>query len=292
MLSKITAIIVAIVSFISSFGAKVPNEGEVLKDIAYGKNSRQIMDVAFPSGYEEERPVILFLHGGGWVSGDKAGFTEKSVPMSEKTGCITVSMNYRYASSKVDCEDILDDIDKALKKVKSMAKSRGINADRVMLVGFSAGGHLALMYSYTRKDTAPIEPVAVISYSGPTDFTSEDFVEHNALSNADYMRGLLTKLTGEKITANNFESKKDVLLECSPINYVSSSCVPTMIVQGAKDKIVYASDTRELAKKLKAEGVTCKYYELPNSGHLLKEDQEIFDTGTKMFATFIKKFLK
>jgi len=292
MLSKITAIIVAIVSFISSFGAKLPNEGEVFRDLAYGKKSRQVMDVAFPSDYEENRSVILFLHGGGWISGDKSGFTAKAVPMSEKTGCITASMNYRYLSGSVDCEDMLDDIDKALKKIKSMAKSRGINANKVMLVGFSAGGHLALLYAYTRKNSAPIKPAAVISYSGPTDLSSKKFVEKNALSDADYMRSLMSKLTGEKITAKNFANKKKALLKCSPINYVSSSCVPTMIVQGAKDKIVYASDTRNFAKALKAAGVTYKYYELPNSGHTLKSDDEIFEKSTKMFGTFVKKFLK
>lgn len=292
MLSKITAIIVAIVSFISSFGAKLPTEAEVFKDLAYGKNSRQVMDVAFPSGFEETRSVILFLHGGGWISGDKAGFTEKSVPMSEKTGCITASMNYRYASNSVNCEDMLDDIDKALKKIKSMAKSRGINANKVMLVGFSAGGHLALLYAYARKDSAPIKPAAVVSYSGPTDFTSKKFVEKNALSDADYMRNLLSKLCDEKITAKNFEKKKDALLECSPINYVSSECVPTMVVQGAKDKIVYASDTRTFVKALKAVGATYKYYELPDSGHTLNGDGEIFKKSTKMFGTFVKKFLK
>lgn len=292
MLSKITAIIVAIVSFLSSFGPQISGEGEVFKDLAYGKKSRQVMDVAFPSGYEEKRSVILFLHGGGWVSGDKTGFTAKSVPMSEKTGCITASMNYRYASGSVDCEDMLDDIDKALKKIKSMAKSRGINANKVMLVGFSAGGHLSLLYAYTRKDTAPIKPVAVISYSGPTDLSSKKFVEKNALSNADYMRKLVSKLTDEKITTKNFDSKKSELLRCSPINYVSSSCVPTMIVQGAKDKIVYASDTRNFVRALKAVGVTYKYYELPTSGHTLKGDGEIFEKSTKMFGTFVKKFLK
>lgn len=292
MLSKITAVIVAIVSFLSSFGPQISVEGEVFENVAYARKSRQVMDVAFPSGYEESRSVILFLHGGGWISGDKSGFTAKSVPLSEKTGCITASMNYRYASDSVDCEDMLDDIDKALKKIKSMAKSRGIKADKVMLVGFSAGGHLSLLYAYTRKDTAPIEPVAVISYSGPTDLSSEKFVEHNALSDADYMRTLLSRLTDEKITAKNFDSKKSELLRCSPINYVSSSCVPTMVVQGAKDKIVYASDTRKFVKALKAVGATYKYYELPTSGHTLSGDEEIFEKSTKMFGTFVKKFLK
>ena len=186
-------------------------------------------------------------------------------------------MNYRYASGSVDCQDMLDDIDRALKEIRSMANSRGVNADKVMLVGFSAGGHLALLYSYTRKASAPIEPVAVVSYSGPTDFTSKKFVEKNALSDADYMRSLLSKLTGEKITAMNFDSKKKALLGCSPVNYVSADCVPTMIVQGAKDKIVYASDTRNFVKKLKASGVTYKYYELPNSGHTLGGDEEAFE---------------
>lgn len=292
MISKITAIILAVVTFISNFAALLPGGSEFHYDVAYGSHPRQLVDIAFPEEYQQEQSVILFIHGGGWIAGRKDGFTAKALPLSEDTGCITASMSYRYATKDISCEDMLDDIDAALAKIKSMAETRGIKATKVMLVGFSAGAHLSLLYAYKRKNTAPIEPAVVFSYSGPTDLTSELFVEHNALSGPDYMRTILSYLIGERVTVENFASKKNKILACSPIKYVSSSCVPTVIVQGAKDRIVYARDSRNFAKSLKAKGVTFKYIELPNSGHTLDDDPDVFSESNKVFAACIKKFLK
>ncbi|MBE6786121.1 MAG: alpha/beta hydrolase [Ruminococcaceae bacterium] len=292
MLSKITAIIMTIISIISGYGAQLTSGSEVLYDVEYGKYTRQVADVVFPGEYEPEQGVILFIHGGGWISGSKSGFTSKAISMSKKFNCITASMNYRYASEKVDCEHILDDIDKTLAKIKDLAQARGIKTDKVMLVGYSAGAHLALLYSYSRKNTAPIEPAAVVSYSGPADLTSTDFIKNNALSGEDFMLELMSKLTGETITKSNFNKKKSALLKISPISYVSSSCVPTLIVQGSKDRIVFPADTREFAEKLEQKGVTYRYFELKNSGHQLKDDPDDFSESNRVLAAYVKKYIK
>ena len=231
MLSRITAIIMAIISIISGFGPQLTQEAEILYDVEYGKYTRQVLDVIFPAEYEKDQGVILFIHGGGWISGSKSGFTSKAISFSEEYNCITASMNYRYASDKVDCQNMLADISKALSKIKSLAKMRGINAEKVMLVGYSAGAHLALLYSYTQTDKSPIKPVAVVSYSGPTDLTSEKFIERNVLSDEDVMRNILSKLIGEKVTKSNFEKKKSKILKISPVTYVSPFCGPTLVVQ-------------------------------------------------------------
>lgn len=292
MVSRITAIIMTIVSIISSFGAQLTTESEVLYNVEYGKYTRQVVDVAFPAEYEKEQGVILFIHGGGWISGNKSGFMSKAITVGKKTGCIAASMNYRYASQKVDCRRILDDIDLALAKIKSLAETRGIKVTKAMLVGYSAGAHLSLLYAYSRKDTAPVKPAAVVSYSGPADLTSEDFIENNALSDGDFMCSLMSKLTGDSITLSNYKRKKAKLLSISPINYVSSDCVPTIVVQGTKDRIVYASDTRDFVEKLEEKGVTYKYFELPHSGHKLKDDPELFSQSNDAFAQYVKKYLK
>lgn len=292
MISKLTAIIMAIVSFISGLGGAIPTKAEVYYNVSYGEHTRQIMDIAFPSEYEETQGVVLFLHGGGWMKGSKATFTKKAISVSKKLNCIAVSMNYRYISKDINCSHILDDIDTALKKVKSMAKSRGIDANKVMLVGHSAGAHLALIYSYTRKNTAPIKPAAVVSYSAPMDLTSDNFVNHNSLGSGAKMRGMLSLLIGETLTEENFISKKDSLLKYSPINHVTGECVPTIVVQGGKDTVVFSSDTQEFVKKLKENGVVHMYYELPNSGHSLKNDKEIFDKSMVTFVDYVNKYVK
>lgn len=291
MLSRITAIIMAIVSIISGFGVQLTRESEILYDVEYGKYTRQTLDVIFPAEFEKDQGVILFIHGGGWISGSKSGFTSKAITFGEKYNCITASMNYRYTSDKVDCADMLSDISKALGKIKSLAKTRGINANKVMLVGYSAGAHLALLYSYTQADKAPIKPAAVVSYSGPTDLTGEKFVERNALVDADSMMSILSKLIGEKVTESNFNKKKSKILSISPVSYVSPFCVPTLVVQGKKDGAVPVADTRTFVNKLEAMGATYEYFELKHSGHRLSDDPAVLEKSNEALASYVEQYL-
>ncbi len=292
MISKITAIIMAIVSLFSSMGVAVPSKQVVYNNVAYGTHERQVMDVCFPAEYEENMGVVLYLHGGGWTSGDKKSFLAKVKTISQEVNCIGVTMNYRYASDTVHCADILKDIDSALAKVKTMAETRGISCNKVMLAGYSAGGHLALLYAYARKNSAPIRPAAVISFSGPADLSTTNFIERNSLNGADAMRSLVSKLVGVKLTKENFASKKSYILKYSPIKYVSAACVPTIIVQGKLDTIVPVADTRVFVNALKAKGVTYKYYEMPNSGHQVNQDPIYVEASNKMFLEYAKKYLK
>lgn len=292
MVSKITAVIMAIVSFFNSFGLLVISKTDVFNDVAYGEHTRQVMDISFPVTDKTQQNAILFIHGGGWVAGNKSGFTNRAKGVSGKYECIAASMNYRYASEEVDCNDMLDDIDLAVGKIKSLAAAKGIIVNKVMLVGFSAGGHLALLYAYTRKNTAPLKVAAVASYSGPTDLSSKKFIEKNALGSVKMMRSIVSYLIGETVTDKNFDSKKDKLLKFSPVSYVSSSCVPTLVVQGAKDRIVYPSDTEVFVNKLKSKGVTYNYFELPKSGHQLSEDEEMLEKSNEAFGVYVNKYLK
>ncbi len=291
MVSKITAILMVIASFFNSFGFINLSQASVYYDVAYGEHSRQVMDIAFPDDDSEKQNAILFIHG-GWILGNKSGFTNRAKSVSDKYGCITASMNYRYASDEVDCNGMLDDIDAAIEKIKKLAEKEGVSVKKVMLVGFSAGGHLAMLYAYTRKSTSPLKIAAVASYSGPTDLSSEKFIEKNALAGAETMRGIVSNLIGEEVTKKNFDSKKAKLLKISPVNYVTSSCVPTLVVQGAKDRIVYPADTRAFVDKLKAKGVSYKYFELSESGHQLNEDESALEKSNEAFGAYVSKYLK
>ena len=292
MVSKITAIIMAIVSLVSSMGGAIPSKQTLYTDVAYGTHTRQVMDVCFPEKYEENMGVVLYIHGGGWVSGDKKSFLAKAKNISKSANCIGVTMNYRYASANVHCSDILKDIDSALAKVKLMAETRGINCTKVMLAGHSAGGHLALLYAYAKKTSAPITPAAVVSYSGPTDLSSKNFIERNSLNGADAMRLLVSTLVGVKLTKENFNSNKAAILNYSPIKYVSSGCVPTVVVQGRQDTIVSVNDTRIFVNALKTKGVTYRYFEMPNSGHALNQDPLYTDASENVILEYAKKYLK
>ena len=292
MISKITAIIMAIVSLVTSIGSAIPSKQVVYKDVAYGTHTRQVMDVCFPSEYKETMSVVLFVHGGGWSSGDKGSFTSKAKSFSSKLNCIGVTMNYRYISEPVHCTDLLKDIDSALAKDKSMAETRNIKCNKVMLVGYSAGAHLSMLYAYAKKNSAPIKPAAVVSYSGPTDISSKAFVEKSNYANASTMRMLVSNLVGVKITKENFDSNKKFLLKFSPVTYASAGSVPTLIIQGKLDNIVPVADVRAFVSKLKANGVTYRYFELPDSGHDLGNNPVLIEESTEVLMEYANKYLK
>ncbi len=292
MLSKITAIIMSIVALISNLSGLFPTDQIRYNNVSYGTHERQVMDVCFPENPEKKEGLVLFVHGGAWVSGDKSTFNKRIEKVSKNIGCITATINYRYASENVKCTDLLNDITSAIAKVKSMAQTRGINCDRVMLVGVSAGAHLSLLYSYTQKEKSPVEICAVVSYCGPPDLRSHNF--RNGFMNLDSTQTttLMCYLTGKNLFNLTKKQQDTLLYTYSPLKYVSKSCVPTLVVQGAKDEIVDVNDVRNFVKELRSKEVEVTYYELPDSGHDLSNDGYIISQSEKTFVDFVNLYIK
>ncbi len=295
MISKITAIITAIMAILSNFMALTPAKQVFYSDVAYGTHERQVMDIVFPASdgalNYQSVGAVLYIHGGGWISGDKSSYTKKAKSTAENYGVISASINYRYASNDIHASDILDDIDKALAKIKSMAEIRGMTCDKVMLVGASAGAHLAMLYAYSRYSTAPVKPVAVTSYSGPTDLMNDDFIFNNSLGSAEFMLKLLKFLSNDNLNASNYYRSKK-LKAVSPISYVSSKCVPTLLVHGTKDTVVPVTQSREFYALLKKNGVVCSYAELPEATHSLGTDPYYLEQSNKIFSKYVETYLK
>lgn len=292
MISKITAIIVAIVTMISNLTGVIPSKQVYYSDVAYGTHERQVMDVCFPADVSKSEGVILFIHGGGWMTGDKAAFAKRAQSTAKTVGCITATMNYRYISKDIHCKDLLKDIDYALAKIKSMAETRGITCEKVMLVGISAGAHLSVLYSYVKKETAPITPCAVGVYSGPADLSSDSFIFDSSLLPTGETYKLLSYLTGTNLFLLNDTQRKRELYKYSPLKYVAAGNVPTLVVHGALDEIVPIDDTYRFVDKLKKNGVPHTFIELPDSGHGLDNDSYLMGKSDKVFVDFVNMYLK
>ena len=186
MFSKIIALFIsAIYTILNLLGLSGAFSGiddsncRVYANLAYGKEQRQFVDLAIPKDNDGEVGLILFIHGGGWLAGDKESYKDALSNSANNFGYAAAALNYRYLSKNVDMFDIADDIDSALAVIKDKAKERGVEINKVILTGGSAGAHLSMFYAYSRKDTAPITPVAVCSYSGPTDLYDDNFYFNN-----------------------------------------------------------------------------------------------------------------
>ena len=140
----------AIVAFFASlFG--IGNYGKVstFYDVPYGSEARQTYDLVVPKGAKGETNLLLMIHGGAWVSGDKNSSRDSLVSQSANGYC-AAAINYTYVSDKTDINHILDEITMALGAIKEKGNELGISINKVMLYGHSAGGNLALLYAYSR----------------------------------------------------------------------------------------------------------------------------------------------
>ena len=216
---------------------------------------------------------MLFIHGGAWIGGDKEGY-EKGVETASKTyGFAGASINYRYISEDVDIHDILDDIDMALKCIKQKGEENGVSINKVLLTGDSAGGHLAMLYAYSRAESAAIKPAAVVSNSGPADLTDENFYINNAMGDEEVISLLFSYASGQKFEYAERESAKEALEKVSPLFYITKDTVPTVINHGMKDSVVPYSNAVSLDAKLTQYGVTHVLNSYPNSDHDLGSDK-------------------
>jgi len=126
----------------------VPAGASVEKDIAYGSDPAQRLDVFRPAKPAPNGLVILMVHGGGWARGDKSNgrVVTNKVAHWLPQGNVFISMNYRMVPV-ADPVQQADDVARALAFVQGRAPSWGINPARVVLMGHSAGSHLVSLVS-------------------------------------------------------------------------------------------------------------------------------------------------
>lgn len=255
-------------------------------NISYGPETRQVLDMRIPYDADYYTGLILFIHGGGFISGDKTCYLE-DIDNWAKKGYITAEMNYRYVSDEITIYDILDDVSAALQKIYDVAAAKNIIIPRCILCGYSAGAQISMMYAYTKKDIAPIKPVAVVSYSGMSDLTSSYFKGNTGLGTPESVANLFSMTTGYKYTPETRDAGAETALaKASPINYINSNTVPTLIVHGYLDDIVPYQDACHLAQKLVDNGVPCEFVTLPKAGHGLGGDKKHTKQALKLFEKF------
>lgn len=297
MFEKIIAFFVAIINFflglfgLGEIGAEKFN-CQTYFDISYGTHERQVVDLCIPDDASGDLGLVLFIHGGAWIGGDKESYKGGMNYGASNLGIATASLNYRYISDDVDLLDILDDIDAALAVIKEKGKEAGVNINRVLLTGDSAGGHLSLLYAYARKNTAPIAPVAVISNSGPTDLYDDNFYHNNSMGDETAISDLMSKACGQRFTYETKETAKSALYSVSPIAYVSSDCVPTVINHGNADSIVPFSNAQTLDALLTQYGVEHVLNVYEGADHNLGKDESAKERADELLFSYIDRFLK
>jgi acetyl esterase/lipase len=256
----------------------------VKKDVSYGPSSAQKMDICYPPTKSQTTGAFLLIHGGSWSSGDKGDF-ESLCGVVARLGYVGATMNYRMFDAQATYADMLADIDLALATYVDTARTDGWQISKVALMGASAGGYLALMYSYTRQPALPIG--FVVGMSTPTDFTDPSFVQ--SADAAQY--ATLSHLLGVELSKESIDARQSALKAASPAYRVQAGAPPTILAHGAKDSVVPYSNAVEMATQLAITGVPYDLLTYPNSDHNLSDDPDVSDRFLSLVLAYATQYL-
>ena len=293
MLAKITAFFMSIIAFFAGlFGIDYePKSDYVFKNLAYGNHERQVLDLRLPENSDGEVGLVLYIHGGAWVAGDKDVYKDTIKSNCNDLGYAAAAINYRYLSEDVSLHDIADDIQAAVHLIKERAAEKGININKMLVSGASAGAHLAMLYAYSRADVSAIAPAAVVSYCGPTDLTDENYYINSDLGDPVTVADLFSKACGKRFTYEERHTAIEELKKVSPLYYVNESTVPTVINHGQKDTIVPYTNATAIVEKFEQYGVKYDFVSFPNSGHGLENDPAEQERANELIFEYARTYL-
>lgn len=200
-------------------------------------------------------PCVIIIHGGSWRSGDSQQLAPLNSYLAAR-GYAVASLNYRL-TPRWRFPAAHDDVIAAFNFLKCHADSLHLDSQRFVLLGRSAGGHLALLAAYTQHDPAIR---GVISFYGPADLRWSYAHPGNPLV-IDTHNILHAFLGGspEQAPAN--------YAAASPLQFVEPSTPPTLLIHGGRDELVSIRQSERLAERLLQAGVPHFLLRLPWATH-------------------------
>ena len=254
--------------------------GETHLDVRYKEVGERgmLMDIYMPShGMSGKRPVIYYTHGGGWAAGNKEKFGHRLMlpvfrQLAEK-GFVCVSINYRLSKKNNDVlmRDCVTDAMDGLRFLKMHEERYGIDSDRVVVWGDSAGGQIAQMLTYADHKAFPgdkalagydVRPIAGISWYGPSDFTDIELFKTN-LSDKDPDRFGL-RITGAE---GGYSKHPRAYEEMSSYYWIAKDSPPLLLLQGDTDATIPFGHAPHLKAKADEIGADVKMLIVKNAGH-------------------------
>lgn len=249
-------------------------EIEVRRDVAYLPPTRaERLDLYLPATPAKElRPALVWVHGGGWKTGDKAATRERNVATAlARWGVVVASINYRLGPGAWPTN--LHDVKSAVQWLRTHAAEFGVDPARIALGGGSAGGHLALLAAFTAdREFEPAGPTpaassrvaAVVDFYGITDHRTRRRTDGDGRETAEPHLGGADEVFG---------AEGAILAATSPIAHVRAGLPPVFVTHGLRDATVNVGQSRELVAALAAAGVPHVGVFVPEAGHTYDLDQ-------------------
>jgi acetyl esterase/lipase len=216
----------------------------VSADIAYAAGPRHSLDVYVPEPRPTAAPVVVFFYGGNWEEGDKSIYRFVGAALAAR-GLVTIIPDYRVYP-EVRFPGFIEDGALAVRWAHDHAAEFGGDPQRLVLMGHSAGAHIAAMLTYDRQWLAAqgLKPSrdlrGLVGLAGPYDF-----------------------LPLHSATLKIIFGPEDRLFTTQPINYVDGTAPPAFLAAGSADDVVNPGNTTRLARRIDEKGgaVTVKIYD-------------------------------
>ena len=263
----ICAVLIVAPSCEPGSGVEIITDGEY----GYGGPNQLKLDIIRPSNPPSGRmPVVVYIHGGGWVDGSKTEGRDLLEPLAER-GYFCVSIDYSFTSQQSFPRQIKD-AKCAIRYLRAHADYYGIDSDKIGVWGSSAGGHLAALVG-TSAGADDLEGhggwpehssrvQAVCDWFGPSDFVA--FAQQGPSIGRDVASAgsVESLLVGGAILENQAAARW-----ASPVTYVSPHDPPFLVVHGTADDRVPFAQSEILVAALQAKGVWVEFIPMQGAGH-------------------------
>ncbi len=215
---------------------------------------KHLLDIYLPAHSNKKLPLVIFIHGGGWLVNDKyadIGYMRKTVAEIVNSGFALASIDYRFATQAVFPAQ-MQDCNRAISFLFDNADKYGLDKNKFVLMGFSAGGHLASMVGLSKNNNidAFFMPgtnrsfnfKAVVDFYGPAELIL--FPGNNDPKSPESILIGAAPLT-----------RPDLAKAASPVTYVDKDDPPFLIIHGEKDDMVSPKQSQLLSAWLNVAGV-------------------------------------
>lgn len=257
-----------LVTLMFAFDLAAKQSVQLHKDIPIGANdgTKLSINIALPNtARKTPRPVILMVHGGGFISGDKDSKNAQIQKFAQR-GFVSASAMYRFAP-EFKFPSQIEDIKLAIRFLKANAAQYNLDPERIIVSGSSAGSYLAVMIGVTGNSDAfskhgqyqeqSSSVRAVAAQSAPiADFTLSKYGD---------------SLTSTRLAGHTQPNIEQVLQAMSPKTYLDSNDPPFFLSHGDSDPIIPVDMSREFVSELEEVKHQYEYYEVKNGTHSFKK---------------------
>lgn len=274
--------------------------GTVHTDMPYGDGPANRFDLYLPADTARETyGLVVYLHPGGFTSGDKAGDAEMLKWLCAK-GYVAAGINYTLFGEETPQANVYTqsvEIRNSIPFVVAEAERLGYPIDRMAVAGGSAGHTLAMLYAYRDADTSPVPVKMVFGAVGPSCFYKEDWDNYGldrGTEESDMAAVVLfSAMLGEMLSVDELKdgSYLEKMKSISAVSWITPDAPPTVVAYGAHDRIQPFKASIRLKAALEENNVDFKYIEFPHSGHGLQNDNIQYARYMEEVEEYLQRYM-